>query len=106
MLNNASLIIATIYTCLANPLHLKNALDLDTINLAGDGDALESNADEELADEMEPPINVQLQKYHGVLTSTFPPPITNHHVCALLSGPILSNCGTFYIPSKSDSSEY
>ena len=61
MLNDASLIMATICTSLANFLHLKNAQDLDMINLVGDGDALEIDADERLADEIEPPTNVQVE---------------------------------------------
>ena len=58
-LNDFSLILATIVTSLANFLHLKNVQDLDMIDLVGDGDALEIDADEKLADEMEPTPKVQ-----------------------------------------------
>ena len=54
MLNDFSLVLATIVTSLANFLHLKAAQDVDMMDLVGSGDALEIDADEQSAKEVEP----------------------------------------------------
>ena len=61
LLNDFSLILATITTSLANFLHLKETQELDMLNIVGSGDALEINADEKLADELEAPQMAQMQ---------------------------------------------
>ncbi|KAL9122859.1 MAG: hypothetical protein Q9187_000595 [Circinaria calcarea] len=61
LLNDFSLILATIITSLANFLHLKETQELDMLNIVGSGDALEINADEKLADELEAPPMAQIQ---------------------------------------------
>lgn len=61
LLNDFSLILATIITSLANFLHLKETQELDMLNIVGSGDALEINEDENIADEQSTPSIAKIQ---------------------------------------------
>ena len=67
LLNDFSLVLATIVTSLSNFLRLKAAQDVDMIDIVGSGDAVEIDADERLAEEMATPLVSQLNQKLNVL---------------------------------------